>query len=230
MKVFNILFFLILSGLFIISCRHKPDFGVINDPELNVVTKCSPDTVYFQNEVLPVIISNCAKSGCHDAATAKEEVILDNYQNIVTTGEVYPGRPDESKLYRQITGGGEDLMPPPPDQSLSAEQIALINKWILQGAKNKRCDEINCDTVNVNYQSLKPIVDYNCSGCHSGNNPGGGFDLTSAAGLQVAAQSGKLMPAITWQSQFPMPKGGNKLADCQIKMFSKWIQLNYPVK
>ena len=33
-----------------------------------IVHPCSPDSVYFEQQLLPIIQSNCAVSGCHDAA------------------------------------------------------------------------------------------------------------------------------------------------------------------
>ena len=39
---------------------------------------CDPDTVYFEMDVLPILLSSCGKSGCHDA-TAQDGVRLDSY-------------------------------------------------------------------------------------------------------------------------------------------------------
>ena len=44
-------------------------------PSTPVVVTCSPDTVYFSQTILPLITSNCAMSGCHDAISHKEGVI-----------------------------------------------------------------------------------------------------------------------------------------------------------
>lgn len=238
MKIFLYLLLLgfLASGL--TFCTHSPD--TISDldpvdtttppPPPPPVVKCSPDSVYFENEILPIMISNCAKSGCHDPQTAEDDVILNNYQNIIQTGEIVPGYPGSSKLYEKIVQTeDEDRMPPPPSPPLTTQQIQAIATWISQGAKNNRCDSVSCDTNNVTWSgSLRGIVDITCKGCHNPSLPGGGFDLSTYEGLKNAAASGKLMPAISHQSAFPMPKGGAKLADCQIRMFGIWIDNNYP--
>ena len=36
-----------------------------------VLNPCDPSKVYFVNDVLPIFLSSCAYSGCHDAATHK---------------------------------------------------------------------------------------------------------------------------------------------------------------
>src|SRR5689334_5881853 len=76
--------------MFLFSCKHEPVSLVANDgnanggsnggpgPDTTVYpeTPCDADSVYFANTVLPLFISNCAKSGCHDAASHQEGIIL----------------------------------------------------------------------------------------------------------------------------------------------------------
>jgi hypothetical protein len=131
-KVFLILIFLL--AFILIKCRHEPENGLLNG---NI---CHPDTVYFQRDILPLLNSSCAKAGCHDAATANDGVILDSYFNVMATADVEPGNPDDSDLYEVITDDDpEDRMPPPPLDPLTNNQIAMIRKWILQGAQDLNC-------------------------------------------------------------------------------------------
>jgi len=51
----------------LVSCTHDPLFP--SDPEPPVSATCHPDTVYFQNEILPLFTANCASAGCHGATT-----------------------------------------------------------------------------------------------------------------------------------------------------------------
>lgn len=101
------------------------------------ITSCQHDSTYtvcYKTEIEPIIQSNCAMSGCHDAATAEEDVVLDSYENILKI--VNPGKPNSSKLYEVLISGGEKAMPPSPKTQLNSEVIASIRLWILQGAKN----------------------------------------------------------------------------------------------
>lgn len=130
------------------ACKHDPfleddTFTPVDTTDVNpgdttnMGTPCDPDVVYFDQQVLPILRSNCALSGCHDAATAQEEVILTSYENVMQTAEIVPFDLNESKLYEVITDDDpEDRMPPSPNTPLNSEQVQLIAKWILQGAKD----------------------------------------------------------------------------------------------
>jgi mono/diheme cytochrome c family protein len=215
-----------------ISCKHEPE--TLPDPEIPIDTittgiPCNPDTSYFQNDVLPILISSCAMSGCHDAASAQDGVVLISYQTVITTGDVRPGNPGNSDIYEKITDNDpEDRMPPPPMQALSPDQIEVIRKWIAQGAKNNRCDS-GCDTAVFTYSgAILPIINNNCKGCHSGATPSGNVNLDSYTAVKTAAESGRLYGSVAHLSGYsPMPQGG-KLSDCNITQIRKWIENGTP--
>lgn len=231
----------ILSLIFVfISCKHDPDIipakPVVENPNQggggssggngnNNSSTCDPDSVYFETQVLPLLISNCAKSGCHTAADHRDGVVLNNFNNIMTTGDIDPGRADHSDLYEMITETDPSKrMPPPPLAPLSGSQIDLIFNWIQQGAQNNTCSN-SCDTTNVTFSNtIFPIIQNNCLGCHSGATPGGQINLSTHGGVQTVAFNGKLFGAVNRDPGFqPMPRGGNKLADCQIDQIRIWI-------
>ncbi len=197
---------------------------------------CDPDTVYFKNEVLPLLQSSCAVSGCHDAITREKGVQLTDYQSILSTGGVIAGNPDGSKLYTILSGGGDDdkstksgqgiqadIMPPPPRAPFTTDQKILVKNWVLQGALNNMCDA--CDTTNVGFKNnILPLVETYCLGCHSGSNPGGGIFLRNYDELVAVANNGKLWGSINHDTGFsPMPKNANKLSDCTLAIFKIWI-------
>jgi mono/diheme cytochrome c family protein len=191
---------------------------------------CDPDTVYFQNEILPLIISSCATTNCHDKLTDDQDVLLVDYASIIKYGEVEPGDPWDSELYEKIMDSDpDDRMPPPPADPLNTEQKNKIKKWIEQGALNNSCDEA-CDTTNVTYSgTIWPIIELNCFGCHSGAEPSGGILLTDYASITNAANSGKLYGAINHDAGYqPMPKNAPKLSDCKIDQVKIWIEDGTP--
>ncbi len=49
---------------------------------------CDPSTVYFKQDVLPLLQSNCAKSGCHNEESRKHGVVLNSYENLMATIEI----------------------------------------------------------------------------------------------------------------------------------------------
>lgn len=233
MKKINVL--LILPALLLIlqlaSCKHDPDLSVlpVNPDPPEPTIGCDPDSVYFVNTVFPLIQSSCAMSGCHDATTANEGVMLTDYYRIMITGEVNPGNAGDSKIYEVLNEDGEDRMPPPPAQPLSADQKAIIAKWINQGAHNNACTETTCDTLNVTFSgTIMPIVQTNCTGCHSGASPGGGINLTGYSGVEAIASTGQLLGVVKHLAGYrPMPPSG-QLSDCQISQINKWITNGKP--
>ena len=192
--------------------------GGTTPPPVAVV--CSPDTVYFQNTVLPLLNSSCAMSGCHDAVTHKEGVNLSTYASIMSTGGVKAGTPGSSKLYNVILNNS---MPPKPAAPFTQAQKDIISKWIAQGAKNNVCN--GCDTATFTFTgAVSPMMNTYCKGCHNPASLGGGIDLSTYDGIKAQALNGKLMGSITHASGFSaMPKGGSILSDCQIKQVQKWI-------
>lgn len=219
--------FLSLFLMLAAACRHEPvlppggNGGGSGKP-------CSPDSVYFSRDVLPILVSNCAKSGCHDAASREEGIVLDSYNNVMATGDVRPGRPGNSDLYEVLLESDPDKrMPRPPADPLSAPQVALIRKWIEQGAQNLSCDDgTACDTASVTFSgSVMPLVSTYCRGCHSGAAPGGGILLTNYDQVKGIAVSGFLMGVVTHSPGFkPMPQGGAKLSACNIAKLRVWIR------
>lgn len=192
---------------------------------------CDPDTVYFQNTILPLLQSSCALAGCHDAASASDGVILTDYANIINTAGVDPFDPESSDLYEVLIEDDPDKrMPPPPRNPLTAEQINSVYTWIMQGALNNYCDDIECDTVNVTFSAtVWPVIQGKCFGCHSGSSPSGGISLETHADLVVVANSGQLIGTIRHdQGYSPMPQNGAKLSECNIAQIQKWINDGTP--
>jgi hypothetical protein len=237
---------MVLVGLVVLmlpACQHEPEDPIIPDPmdtmdidtmdidtmDMDTMgTPCDSQVVYFNNEILPLLKSNCAKSGCHDAETHQEGIILDSYQNVIASGIITPYDLNESDLFEVITETDPDkVMPEPPNQRLTAEQITLLATWILQGAKDLECD-VNaggCDTTNVTYSGfVAPLINTYCKGCHSGPTASGNIVLTSHAGVKTVADNGRLLGAITWaQGYQKMPRNSNKLSDCNIAKIKAWI-------
>ena len=101
---------ILVSLIFFLSCLNDKNAPLPNQPIVvdtttvtnpvlpagPAVTSCSPDTVYFHQTILPLITSNCAMSGCHDAISKKDGVILTDYTN--TMREVKIASPTSSDL------------------------------------------------------------------------------------------------------------------------------------
>ncbi|MFM7079971.1 MAG: c-type cytochrome domain-containing protein [Bacteroidota bacterium] len=237
----NIYLYLIVIAL-IAGCKHEIPTPIIadnggggggNGNGAGSGIPCDPDSVYFEQQILPILISNCNQSGCHNAGSASDGVILNNYSNVFNTGGIVPGNPGASDLFEAITETDPDkIMPPPSEAPLTPAQINLIQTWIQQGGKNNYCDQAlgPCDTLNVTYNgTVKPILQTKCVGCHSGNSSSGGINLSTWAGVNAVATNGSLTGSIKHLPNYTaMPAGSPKLPDCEIRKIEIWVSQGAP--
>lgn len=190
---------------------------------------CDPDSVYFENQILPFLTASCAQPGCHDAATAEDGVILNNYFNIISTGDVNPFDPNDSEIYETITDSDlDDRMPPAGEDPLTAAQIQMIYNWIAQGAQNNSCS--SCDTAQVTFSStIYPIVEFKCQGCHSGSQPSAGISLNNYSDISGIALTGAFYSVVTGTNNYtPMPYNSNALPPCEVDLIQAWIDAGAP--
>lgn len=220
--------------IFITSCKHDiPQPLVVNvpiDTGNGNYLPCDSDSVYFNMQILPFLIANCAQSGCHDVASHQEGITITSYQTLMAAGIIVPGDPTDGDFMDVITSTNPNKrMPPPPAALLSAQQIQLIQTWITQGAQNLNCEN-GCDTSNVTYNAvIKPIIQNKCQGCHQGSSPGGGVNLSSYLGVQGSAIDGSLLGSVEHASGWsPMPKNTSKLPDCDIAKIRIWVNAGAP--
>ncbi|MEY3542259.1 MAG: hypothetical protein RLZZ204_1071 [Bacteroidota bacterium] len=231
MKIRHI--FTLLAIAAIASCTHE----VINAPTdptspIDVgggggTTPNTSDTVCFNTEVLPLYVSYCGSSGCHDAGSRQEGVITTSYTRIMEG--IRAKNASRSEYYTII--GGE--MPPAGSPQLSTAQKNVILKWINQGALNTNCIN-SCDTTKFTFNDpIKTLLTNNCLGCH-GTKPGSGNvylgDYASAKAYIEANPTNFLKvinhdPSIAASKRMP-PAG--KMVDCQIGQFSKWVNNGFP--
>lgn len=177
--------------------------------------------VCFEGEILPIFISSCAYSGCHDSKSKEEGYVLDTWKNITKKG-IVPGNANSSKIYQEIASGNM-----PPAGNLTGAQINRIALWIEQGANNTtNCN--SCDTSIFTYKAVAGIMTTNCTSCHSASNLSAGIDLSTYTGVSSAAVSGRLVGAVTHAPGYiAMPQGGS-LTDCNITQIEKWVAAGAP--
>src|SRR5580704_11339928 len=94
--------------------------------------------VSFINDVAPILQKNCF--ACHDAKKKKGKLEMTTFENFRKGGSkddpVSAGKAKESLIIDVLTSKGADRMPPKDaGDALKAEQIAIIAKWIDEGAK-----------------------------------------------------------------------------------------------
>jgi len=95
----------------------------------------------FDRQIRPILSDHCFTCHGPDAGERATEMRLDTSEGLFGKVDgrqvVSPQKPGESELIRRIASGDELVRMPPPDSGrrLSDEQVALIRRWIQQGAK-----------------------------------------------------------------------------------------------
>lgn len=216
--IVTIVFVMVITG-----CTHKPDYTEFIKQSTYASSNCAADTVYFENDIMPIISSNCGMTGCHGNGSHEEDVNVSSYADILNSGLIVPRRPDKSKLIEVITSNGKNVMPPSPRAKVSADAIAKIEAWIRQGARNNKCT--GCDTTEFKFAAnVWPILDASCKSCHSGTFPSGNLRLEGYADAKTNADNGNLLGTITHTPGYKQMPQGSKLPDCQISIIRQWIQ------
>jgi cytochrome c5 len=220
-KIIGLLF--VFASAFLDSCIHEPfiDPNAGNGGEPPISGCVYSGEVCFESSVLPIFVSSCARSGCHDVSSHKEGYVLTSYSKIMSKG-ITPGSAASSKLYKVLFESGENRMP--PDGSLTQAQKDSIKVWINQGAKNTTNCNCTCDDSQFTYTAIiQPMLATQCVGCHKPGSLGGNIDLSTYAKVVTQVTNGKLLGSVTHSAGYvAMPQGG-KLEDCQISQIQKWI-------
>lgn len=124
----------VLAGSIIVGCRNE-------DSGNNLLS--IPEQVSYNLHIRPILSENCF--ACHGPDANKREAGLrldvpeaafNALEDTPGAFALVPGDPHKSHVYLRTiaTEEGEQMPPPSSNLSLSAHEIALIEKWIKQGA------------------------------------------------------------------------------------------------
>ncbi len=90
---------------------------------------------FFEKQVRPVLVEHCYS--CHSGKAEKLQAGLrvDSLRHMIQGGDsgpaVVPGKPDDSLLIRAVRYEEYEM---PPRSKMPADQIAVLEKWVEQGA------------------------------------------------------------------------------------------------
>jgi hypothetical protein len=100
----------------------------------NVALSQGENAVDFQRDIRPILANRCFK--CHGPALQESGMRLDTRETATKRKVIVPGKPDASKMIHRVTAQNEERMPPEEaGDRLKPEQVALLKKWIAQGAE-----------------------------------------------------------------------------------------------
>ena len=194
------------------------------------ITTCTKDVynpdVCFNENVLPVFVSNCTMSGCHNSKDKTSGYDLSNYNGIMKG--VKAKHPYRSEVFNSITGNNPS-MPPRSYTKLNNKEVSYIKIWIEMGAlNNSNCGA--CDTTKYTFSNrVNPIMQSWCVGCHNVSNSGGGINLSDYAGVAKSITANRFLGSIKHLPGYsPMPQNGGQISLCDINAIEKWINSGYP--
>ena len=225
-----------LLVFFFYACTHKPFLQPSSVSKTNTNTTkdttSATDTtqdvvdtsVCFQRDILPMLQSSCAISGCHNAASAHKGYVYTTYATIMAKG-IIPYNINSSATYTYCASGSRPKSPIP---RFDSTKMSLLKRWIQKGAPDDTDCIVNCDTTKFTFAAaIVPILSANCYSCHatsSAPSVGGNIILDTYTGVLAEAQNGKLLGDLQHAQGFNyMPLGGSQLSECKITQVSKWI-------
>ncbi|MEI6463439.1 MAG: PSD1 and planctomycete cytochrome C domain-containing protein [Verrucomicrobiota bacterium] len=108
---------------------------------ITICRAADPNAVDFGRDILPILSNNCFHCHGPDDGQRKAKLRLDTREGLFGAGKsdataVVPGRSDTSELILRVTSTYDDEQMPPPDakEKLHPRQIALLKRWVEEGA------------------------------------------------------------------------------------------------
>lgn len=103
--------------------------------------RANDDPISYNRDIRPLFSENCVKCHGPDTNRRKSGVRLDRAESAYAAARsgavpIVPGNPEKSALIDRITStDDEKLMPPPAEHKpLKPDEIALLRRWIKEGA------------------------------------------------------------------------------------------------
>jgi uncharacterized protein DUF1553/uncharacterized protein DUF1549/cytochrome c/concanavalin A-like lectin/glucanase superfamily protein len=156
---------LLVIGLLALGCSNNlPD-------EVKIVYESLPDQIDFNLHVRPILSDRCYKCHGPDKNTRKADLELHYKAGAFTalkSGNGFAfvsGKPNKSKALQRIISDDPEMQMPPPESNLTLtpKEIAIIAKWIDQGAvwKNHWAfippEEQEIQPIDTDWTIINPI-------------------------------------------------------------------------
>eukprot|EP01034_Spumella_vulgaris_P001212 gene1212-1606_t len=99
-----------------------------------------PAKLQFKRDIRPILSENCFYCHGQDATHREAKLRLDDRDTTIAERDghfvIAPGKPEESELiFRLLSKDPEEQMPPPnANKHVTPEQIALLRRWVAEGA------------------------------------------------------------------------------------------------
>jgi mono/diheme cytochrome c family protein len=116
------------------------------------------EPVDYARDIKPLLAKNCA--GCHGPTKQAASLRLDSFAGIIKGGNLgttlVPAKSAESLLIQAVSGAKKDLPKMPLKGELTRDEIALLRRWIDEGAKGPAQEEVVA-AAKSRHWSFQPI-------------------------------------------------------------------------
>jgi hypothetical protein len=154
-----------IASLFAAALLMSPLKSVADDQSSND----SAAARRFSDSVLPLLKKHCYECHSHESESAEGGLVLDSRGGWKVGGDsgpaIVPGSPAKSRLLKAVEYSDSELQMP-PDSKLAASDIAILKRWIVDGAFDPRVGESRSskfagDPVSKvkGLWSLKPVAE-----------------------------------------------------------------------
>jgi len=118
-----------------------------SDSTTRVTEERMPEVVSYNFDIRPILSDKCY--ACHgpDANKRQADLRLDIADSVYqalkdnpAAHPLVPGKPEQSEVFNLISSPDTSILMPPPSSNLklTAREVSLIKKWIVQGAKYEK--------------------------------------------------------------------------------------------
>ncbi|MEZ6056002.1 MAG: c-type cytochrome domain-containing protein [Planctomycetaceae bacterium] len=171
----------------------------------------------FVKEVAPIIQGKCVR--CHGAVNPRCNLNLSTFAGWKAGGQsgalLVVGKPEQSLLMARVATPDDKARMPLNGAALSNEEMKILSSWIAEGAKyDAEKDDVPLEDLGkapagppvtvvipkpkgnetVSFtKDIAPFMANLCVGCHSGNAPDSGLDLTSFESMMKGGDSGRVV-------------------------------------
>lgn len=108
--------------------------------------------IVYERDIAPIFRTYCA--GCHNDADLEGEFSVEKFATLRKGGAdegdpIVPGKPDHSFIIRSLEGKATPRMPPKDEPRVPAAELALLKRWIAEGAPGPQRDNSILETLVV---------------------------------------------------------------------------------
>ena len=154
----------------------------------------SASAVDYETQIKPIFENNCID--CHGPDKDKSGLRVDRRAILIRGGDsgaaaIVPGEPAKSLLLDMIKGVDPDEVMPPKGDPLKKSEIALIEKWVTEGAKwPGQMNEVA--KLTTDHWSFQPVSTSPDSGSQPSQRSRGDIRQTSQSNRRFSGRKNQI--------------------------------------